>query len=224
MSIFNLNGRMFFTLLTFFIVISHFGVQSENVEIGQLWAFGDGSTKFDNHKLYSAALSSNLTEVSKLLRLREKLDIDFWNEPEPNGKVNFRVSPPYQSVVEEYLNASSINYSVITDNLQRWIDRERLENAQTSDFLIGRGDVTSIALDHYHTYQEIYTWLEKVEARYPHLVELKTIGKTFENHDIRVVKLGLPAEKGNATTPSTGRKGVFWIDAGIHAREVSPSG
>lgn len=202
------------------------------------------TVKFENHRLYSVNLPSNASEVKNLLKLREKLQIDFWNEPEPNGKVNFRVSPYFAPQVEEFLNSSSLQYNIVTNNLQKWIDKERQEiDSGSSDFLSGRQDTKSFALDHYHTYQEIYSWLEQLQQQYPHLVKIRTLGKTYEKHDIKIVKLGFPlgyvSPSDNSTTNITttttsttkspvknasGRKDAIWIDAGIHAREwIAPA-
>lgn len=183
------------------------------------------NVKFVNHKLYSVSLSGTKDHADKLMKLRESVDIDFWNEPDSNEKVNFRVPPVYQKDVELYLNKSSLTYSIITSDLQKWIDRERAENSEESDYLSGRQDATSLAFDHYHTYQEIYTFLEALQLKYPSVLQLVTIGKTFESHDIRMAKIGLPLDK-NATNSSSvvGKKPAFWLDAGIHAREwIAPA-
>lgn len=181
------------------------------------------NVRFENHKLYSVSLSGRAEQAEKLLKLRESVDIDFWNEPERDEKVNFRVPPVHQNHVESFLNQSSLQYSVITSNLQKWIDRERAENMEDSDFLSGRQDGNTLAFDHYHTYQEIYTFVEALQAKYPNVVQIMNIGKTYESHDIRLVKIGLPADA-NSTNTTLSRKPGFWLDAGIHAREwIAPA-
>lgn len=117
-----------------------------------LWT--DDAVRFNNHKLYSVVIDSNQEAVEKLRSLRESMDIDFWNEPELNKKINFRVPPLYQNGVETFLNSSSYNYNVVTSDLQKWIDRERAENRET-DFLAGRQEANNFALDQYHTYEEV---------------------------------------------------------------------
>jgi murein tripeptide amidase MpaA len=202
------------------------------------------TVKFDNHRLYSVALPAEASPVKQLLKLRDKLQIDFWNEPEPNGKVNFLVSPYFTAEIEFFLNSSSLTYSIVTDNLQQWIDKEREEiTLSASDFLSGRQEAKSFSLDHYHTYQEIYSWLDSLERQYPSLLRISVIGKTHEKHDIKVVKIGLPVDhnkeygvasrnsslNGSSTTAPprvniSGRKDAIWIDAGIHAREwIAPA-
>lgn len=164
-----------------------------DAESEEIWSFGDNSIKFVNHKLYSVRLNDDASNIEKLVKLREKIEIDFWNEPERNQKVNFRVSPLYQDQVEKFLNKTTLKYSIITNDLQKWIDKERAENQEQSDFLSGRQDSVNLPLDHYHTYQEIVAWMESLEKRYPSVVRVMTIGKTYENHEIKAIKLGIPA-------------------------------
>lgn len=117
-----------------------------------LWT--EDAIRFNNHKLYSILIEKDEEKVEKLRSLRDKMDIDFWNEPELGKKINFRVSPLYQEDVEKYLNSTSLMYEIITDDLQKWIDRERKENREC-DFLSGRQDASNFQLDHYHTLEEV---------------------------------------------------------------------
>lgn len=127
-------------------------ISGEHLLNDDLWT--DDAVRFVNHKLYSVVIDSDQDAVEKLRQLRESMDIDFWNEPELNKKINFRVPPMYQNGVETFLNSSSYNYNIVTSDLQKWIDRERAENRE-SDFLAGRQDTNNFALDQYHTYEEV---------------------------------------------------------------------
>ena len=127
-------------------------ISGEHLLNDDLWT--DDAVRFVNHKLYSVVIDSDQDAVEKLRQLRESMDIDFWNEPELNKKINFRVPPMYQNGVETFLNSSSYKYNIVTSDLQKWIDRERAENRE-GDFLAGRQDTTNFALDQYHTYEEV---------------------------------------------------------------------
>ena len=144
-----LGPKMLFILVLTVIIPL---ISCEHLLNDDLWT--DDAVRFNNHKLYSVVIESSQDAVEKLRSLRESMDIDFWNEPELNKKINFRVPPMYQEGVETFLNSSSYKYNIITSDLQKWIDRERAENRET-DFLSGRQDTTNFALDQYHTYEEV---------------------------------------------------------------------
>lgn len=176
---------------------------------------------FNGHKLYSLDPTEDDHLLRKLLKLRSEIDIDYWNEPELGTKINFRVPPKYQPKIENFLNQSSLNYAIVTSDLQKWIDRERSENVE-SDFLSGRQDINEFKLDYYHTYEEIYTWMEHLEKRFPQYVKVIQIGKTYEGKSIKAVKIGIPKPPGRFYQLANNEtKPAIWLDGGIHARLVT---
>ncbi len=71
--------------------------------------------------------------------------------------------------------------------------------------------------DRFLTYDELVNWLHKVAAAAPNLVELSTYGTSYEGRDLVVVTI---------TDSSTGAhniKPAHWVDANIHALEVTAS-
>lgn len=79
----------------------------------------------------------------------------------------------------------------------------------------------SIAIDidfsHYYLYEEIVKYLQEIAAKYPHLIELKTIGQSYEGREI-ILAILTNQDKGNYLN-----KPGFWIDANTHAGEVTGS-
>lgn len=74
-----------------------------------------------------------------------------------------------------------------------------------------------IRFDTYYRYDAITTFLQGWAEKYPRLCQLGSLGKSYEGRDIWVVTL---------TNLDTGRdteKPAYWVDANIHATEVSPS-
>lgn len=68
---------------------------------------------------------------------------------------------------------------------------------------------------HFHLYDELTRYLQMVAAEYPHLTRLRSIGKSYQGRDIWVMAL---------TQENTGpaeEKPGYWIDANIHAGEVT---
>jgi len=71
-----------------------------------------------------------------------------------------------------------------------------------------------IDFDHYHTLDEIGTYLEAVAARYPQLVTLDVMGRSREGRPIWSVDVNNPA-----TGPASEKPG-FYADGNIHGGEV----
>ncbi len=75
----------------------------------------------------------------------------------------------------------------------------------------------SIAFDRYYRYDELTSLLKSFAEEFPHLIDLISIGKSYEGRDIWLLevthKLAGPASE----------KPAFWCDGNIHASEVSAS-
>ncbi|XP_035226654.1 carboxypeptidase B-like [Stegodyphus dumicola] len=166
---------------------------------------------FTGHKLL-ALFASDEEELGLLKDLAYNSDVDVWNEPVAlYEKVNVRVPPEVASHLESNLRSKGIDFYVVTNDLQKWIDEEREENPP-DDELAGRQE--NFQLDVYHTFDAISAYIDSVPGRYPSLVSAEHIGTTFEGNPIKGLKIGSPGVN----------KPALWIDSGIHAREwVSPA-
>ncbi|KAL1431754.1 hypothetical protein MTO96_013861 [Rhipicephalus appendiculatus] len=164
---------------------------------------------FQGHKLVRAYLNS-LSSVELLRNLQtNNTHLDFWDEPvAPDQNVTIRLPPSEAFMFEKRLELCGIQYTVLTENLQEWIDRERNDNQRDGDF--DPRDASSFRIDMYHTLDEIYGFLDSSAQKFPNIVSRVTIGKTEEGAAIRGVKI---SSGGNSSRPA------IWIDSGIHARE-----
>lgn len=68
---------------------------------------------------------------------------------------------------------------------------------------------------HYHTYAELTDYLKDVQKAYPALAQLSSMGKSHEGRDLWVMTLT------NAASGPDTEKPAYWIDANIHAGEVT---
>ncbi|XP_077197088.1 carboxypeptidase A1-like [Paroedura picta] len=141
------------------------------------------------------------------LEQREDLQIDFWLGPaKPSRPVDMRV--PFQALqaVKVFLESEGIPYTVMIEDLQDLLDREK------ETMLLSRKSERSsgeFSFSSYHTIEEIYSWMEDFEAENPELVSLLQIGQSYEGRPIYVLKF---------STGGAGRPAI-WIDTGIHSRE-----
>ena len=71
--------------------------------------------------------------------------------------------------------------------------------------------------DHYYRYTELRAVLEAFAREHPELVRLESIGKSYEGRDIWLLVVT------NQATGLDTEKPGFWVDANIHAGEVSGS-
>ncbi len=76
---------------------------------------------------------------------------------------------------------------------------------------------TELRFDRYYPYAELTDILHELASAHPELIQLRSIGKSYEGRDLWLV---------TATRFATGpadEKPAVWVDANIHATELSPS-
>ncbi|HVT10890.1 MAG TPA: M14 family metallopeptidase [Fimbriimonadaceae bacterium] len=74
-----------------------------------------------------------------------------------------------------------------------------------------------IAFNRYYRHQDLTALLEAYAQEFPSLVQLESIGRSFEGRDIWLVTVT------NRETGPASEKPAFWCDGNIHASEVSAS-
>ncbi|MCS6872877.1 MAG: M14 family zinc carboxypeptidase, partial [Anaerolineae bacterium] len=74
-----------------------------------------------------------------------------------------------------------------------------------------------IHFDRYYRYDDLARLLHAYAEEFPQLVQVQSIGKSYEGRDIWLVTLT------NRATGAAEEKPALWVDGNIHASEVSPS-
>ena len=74
-----------------------------------------------------------------------------------------------------------------------------------------------IRFDTYYRYGDLTSHIKAFAEAYPTLVQVKSIGKSYEGRDIWLAKVT------NLETGPDNEKPALWVDGNIHATEVSPS-
>lgn len=74
-----------------------------------------------------------------------------------------------------------------------------------------------IHFDRYYRYEELTQLLMAFDAEYSGLIQLQSLGKSYEGRDIWMITVT------NEATGPASEKPALWVDGNIHATEVSPS-
>ena len=69
--------------------------------------------------------------------------------------------------------------------------------------------------DRFLRYDEMVAWLHDLASRFPHVMSLETYGKSHKGRDLWIATIT------DSTTGSHNTKPAHWIDANIHATEVT---
>ncbi len=75
----------------------------------------------------------------------------------------------------------------------------------------------SLAFDRFYLYDELAALLQQYQAEYPNLVEISSIGNSFEGRKIWLATVT------DLSVGKSSEKPAFWVDGNIHASEVSAS-
>ncbi|XP_046988168.1 carboxypeptidase B-like [Schistocerca americana] len=157
---------------------------------------------------------------SMLNELEEDGAAAIWADVASNRSADFAVSPDILEDVKDFLEEHAIPHTVMIPDLQKAImaqnprlskqQRKELRTIQGHDFTFRR----------YHRYADILRYLSYLSSAYPSLVEVLTIGHSWEGLPLKLARVST-----GGTISKDGRpKPAVWIDAGGHGREwVSPA-
>ncbi|XP_076644229.1 carboxypeptidase B [Halictus rubicundus] len=155
------------------------------------------------------------SQVNELKELRdaEPEDIRFWTQPSYNKSTDVVVAPDLVSDLKTFLRGRGIDFQVLIPDLQKTIayQNPKMSKEQRDDLMTTQGH--SMTWKRYHRYADITKYLEYLSLRYPKMVDLITIGNSYEGQPIKMVKISTGPNKDGGPKPAV------WIDAGMHARE-----
>ncbi|XP_006609655.1 carboxypeptidase B-like [Apis dorsata] len=149
----------------------------------------------------------------KELKEAETEDIKFWSEPMYNKTTDIVVAPDLVPELKIFFRDKGIDFKVLITNIQKTIANQnpKMSKEQRDDLVSSQGH--SMTWKRYHRYGEIVRYMEYLNLKYPKLVEVITIGHSYEGQPIKMVKIS------NGRNKKNGSKSAVWIDAGMHARE-----
>ncbi|XP_023234195.1 carboxypeptidase B-like [Centruroides sculpturatus] len=193
-------------LLTLCIFASSFAINSDD---------DDGPPKrYDGYSVFRVT-PSNEADLKFLQWLRNDVEFDFWTNPGVIGKpVDIMIPPEKLLLFNESFTANKIDFSLLTNDVQRLIDEENeLLNSPEP-----KRQKRSL-LSFFRKFQKknaFYDYLGQLLYHFQPKIQVVTVGRTFRGNELKLVKL--------STGPRNANKPIIWIDGGIHAREwIAPA-
>jgi len=165
--------------------------------------------RYDNNMLLSVT-PTDRNQMKVLATLEDESRINLWNDLRLNGSVHVMIDRLNSSWLYQLFETLNLKPQIIIPDVEHLFSRERAHLQAQSRSGVARG-----ILDTFYNYDQLSTWLQEMAATYPTLAKVISIGKTYENRDIWLIKI-----TGNAG----GTKKTVFMDFGIHAREwISPA-
>ncbi|XP_068712934.1 carboxypeptidase A2-like [Montipora foliosa] len=152
------------------------------------------------------AFPRSQADVKNLFRIKhvDNLTVDMWRLPSrPGSSVDMAVSPRDFLKLKRLLSSCTIAYKVQISDIQAVINRQNDE----------RNDSFSWHRT-YHTFEQIVSHMKHINQT-TKIVDMKSIGKSFENRDLFIMQIHADKQT---------KKPLVFINCGIHAREwISPA-
>ncbi|KAK2859443.1 hypothetical protein Q5P01_004063 [Channa striata] len=155
-------------------------------------------------------MPSNDEEVQVLKKILGLLKVDLWQPNSVslichNATVDVHVKRNDTRGLHAHLKQEHIHYRVFISNLQKEIEKQTGYRSSRK-----RRSESQYDYEVYHSLDEIQSWMYEMNRTHPNLVDVFSIGKSYEGRPLCVLQLG---------KRSRPHKKAVWIDCGVHARE-----
>ncbi|XP_046733595.1 carboxypeptidase A6 isoform X2 [Silurus meridionalis] len=149
-------------------------------------------------------------EILYLKQLFRNITVDLWQPSSSNlileGKaVDVHVGRDRTGRLKNLLSQAQIQHELLISDVQREMEKQ-------TGYRSNRKRRSAFQYDYevYHPLEEIQNWMFEMNRTHPHLVDLFSIGRSYEGRPLYVLQLG--------NRVRTSKKAV-WMDCGVHARE-----
>nr|XP_049704753.1 uncharacterized protein LOC110378813 [Helicoverpa armigera] len=161
------------------------------------------SKNYSNFTLYSTTpTEADHLKFLQNLDKQKYIDMVFWKKPyKLYEDVQFIVSPADKDMFLERANHFKLKTEVMLPDVER-----AFKDQEVRKYL--RLKTETFTWDYYHTLEDIYQWLADIAVKYPHIVELQSIGKSAEGREIYAMCI---RKRGN--------KYKVIVESGIHGNE-----
>jgi len=176
--------------------------------LGALAALGQAKVSYDGYQVHRINVETE-EQASFLTGLKNIPHFDFWTEISIGRPVDIMVPPHQEENLKTFLKVKGLESSVMISDVEELAAKQMVPANKNRE-----GESHSMDWESYHSLEDIYGWLDYLEATYD-FCQTESIGQSYEGQEMRVMKVC----KGGC-----GNKPAMWIDSGIHAREwISPA-
>ncbi|XP_054622407.1 carboxypeptidase A6 [Dunckerocampus dactyliophorus] len=154
---------------------------------------------------------SNDQEVHTLRNILHRIKVDLWHPNSVslisfNATVDVHIKHKDTQGLHARLKQEGIQYRVFITNLQEEIEKQQTGRRSSRQ----RRSESQYDYEVYHSLEEIQKWMFDLNTTHPHLLDMFSIGTSYEGRPLHVLQLG---------KRSRPQKKAVWIDCGVHARE-----
>ncbi|CAF1578012.1 unnamed protein product, partial [Adineta ricciae] len=168
-----------------------------------------GKRRYDGNVLVSVTPYEE-EHFKILMNFEDQNEIDIWNEMGRNRSTQLMFNHTKTGWMMPLFEKLNMKPKILQNDVQQLLDAE-----ESMIQVQARSGVPRGIQDTFHTYDQLTTWLKQMASTYSTLATLQSIGKTYENRDIWLLKI---------TGTSGSNKKKAFLDFGIHAREwISPA-
>jgi hypothetical protein len=179
---------------------------------------------YDGYKVFRLKVETEaqLNYFQYLFENDTSLRLDFWRVPTKlDQSIDVMVPPGSLDSLIDAMGELQIHYEVKIDDVQQAIEKEeegRKFSASLARDAVAGAEGASFNFRTYHTLAEIEEFMSSLQRRFPNIVEILDLGRTWEGRTISAIKI---ANKARVSEPN---RPIFWLDGGIHAREwIAPA-
>ncbi|KAK2726271.1 hypothetical protein QYM36_000657 [Artemia franciscana] len=170
-----------------------------------------GVKSYEGYKVFRA-LPSEEYQLAELLKLQDVQSYDFWSEISKHQPVDIMATPESISELEAFFKSHNIGYTTFMEDVEKKIQDSAVKSNVKSEIGSPR---YSLNWDDYYRLDVIYEFFYSLAADFPNLIEVQTIGTSYEGRDIIMAKV---SSGGGGTKPA------MFVDGTFHAREwISPA-
>ncbi|XP_077592218.1 carboxypeptidase A6 [Stigmatopora nigra] len=152
----------------------------------------------------------NDQEVCTLRETLQTMKVDLWQPNSVslisrNATVDVHIKRRDTRRLHATLKRERIRYSVFISNLQQEIEKQSRRGSSRK-----RRSDAQYDYEVYHSLEEIQRWMFEMNATHSDLLDMFSIGKSYQGRPLYVLRLGKRTRQ---------HKKAVWIDCGVHARE-----